>query len=232
MHLRAMVDGQINNLALTNVILIPKLKKNLISVKKATEHEKSFHFSGLSCEIIDKSDNVIACAEMSFNENLYVLVHNPGEVIRRNHGESAFEVESEMETAQLWHARFGHLGLDGLRKLVSNDMTVGLSCTKEDLKNESLRDCIDCAKGKQTRSPFPKVSARRAEELFELIHSDVCGPMPHPSLGNGRYFVTFIDDKSRFVMVYILHSKDEVFEKNLKNMSHLLKHNSIQKLRV
>ncbi|GJX99431.1 zinc finger, CCHC-type containing protein [Tanacetum coccineum] len=34
-----------------------------------------------------------------------------------------------------------------------------------------------------------------------------------PSLGNKKYFVTFIDDASRFCYVYLLHSKDEALDK-------------------
>ncbi|GJZ91634.1 zinc finger, CCHC-type containing protein [Tanacetum coccineum] len=34
-----------------------------------------------------------------------------------------------------------------------------------------------------------------------------------PSLGNKKYFVTFIDDASRFCYVYLLHTKDEALDK-------------------
>lgn len=43
------------------------------------------------------------------------------------------------------------------------------------------------------------------------MHSDVCGPMQTPSLGNYLYFVTFIDDYSRHAWVYPLKAKSEVF---------------------
>lgn len=45
------------------------------------------------------------------------------------------------------------------------------------------------------------------------MHSDVCGPMHEGSIGGSRYFLTFIDDFSRFVHVYFLKSKGEVFAK-------------------
>ena len=46
---------------------------------------------------------------------------------------------------------------------------------------------------------------------LELIHSDVCGPMPTRSLGGAQYFVTFIDDATRKVWVYTIKSKDQTF---------------------
>lgn len=48
---------------------------------------------------------------------------------------------------------------------------------------------------------------------FELVHSDVMGPMsPKPKSG-GQYAVTSIDDYTRFVFVYVLKSKSEVFDR-------------------
>ena len=49
--------------------------------------------------------------------------------------------------------------------------------------------------------------------MLELIHSDVCGPMPSTSLSGYEYYVTFIDDSSRKIWIYFLKTKDEVFRK-------------------
>ena len=51
----------------------------------------------------------------------------------------------------------------------------------------------------------------RATRKLELVHSDVCGPMHTLSFGKHAYFVTFIDDYSRFAWVYPLKAKSEVF---------------------
>ena len=73
--------------------------------------------------------------------------------------------------------------------------------------------CEGCAQGKQKKTPFPKEQATRATEILEIVHSDVCGPMQENSLGGNRYFVTFIDDKSRYTAVYFMKTKDQVLEK-------------------
>ena len=65
--------------------------------------------------------------------------------------------------------------------------------------------------GKMQRSSFPKDGSVRATRKLQLIHSDVCGPMQTPSLGNHLYFVTFIDGHSRHAWVYPLKAKSEVF---------------------
>ena len=51
----------------------------------------------------------------------------------------------------------------------------------------------------------------RASAYFEIIHTDVWGSSPVLSHAQYRYFVTFIDDYSRFTWVYFLHSKANVF---------------------
>ena len=50
------------------------------------------------------------------------------------------------------------------------------------------------------------------EGILDYIHTGVWGPTKTASLGGKHYFVTFVDDFSRRVWVYMLKSKDEVFE--------------------
>nr|GEY43916.1 zinc finger, CCHC-type [Tanacetum cinerariifolium] len=67
--------------------------------------------------------------------------------------------------------------------------------------------CKTCMLTKITKKPFQNV--KRETKVLELIHIDLCDLHATPSLGNKKYFVTFIDDASRFCYVYLLHSKDE-----------------------
>ena len=47
---------------------------------------------------------------------------------------------------------------------------------------------------------------------MELVHSDVCRPMPVESVGRNRYFVTFTDDFTRYTAVYFMVQKTEVIQ--------------------
>jgi transposase InsO family protein len=73
--------------------------------------------------------------------------------------------------------------------------------------------CNGCALGKQTRVSFQSTAPERAKDVLDIVHSDVCGPMKTATFSDKRYFVTFIDDKSRFCVVFLLRSKSEVFDK-------------------
>ncbi|MCO5549956.1 hypothetical protein L7F22_003433 [Adiantum nelumboides] len=61
------------------------------------------------------------------------------------------------------------------------------------------------------RFAFSQDGSVRVTRKLQLVHSDVCGPMRTPSVENSLYFVTFIDDFSRFCWVYPLKAKSDVF---------------------
>jgi hypothetical protein len=75
------------------------------------------------------------------------------------------------------------------------------------------RPCIYYLRGKQTRTPFPKATQHRATTPLALVHSDICGPFRTPSLGGARYFISFINDFSRFTWVYFITRKSEALTK-------------------
>ncbi|MCP4490581.1 MAG: DDE-type integrase/transposase/recombinase, partial [Gammaproteobacteria bacterium] len=130
------------------------------------------------------------------------------------------------DKALLWHRRFGHLGQQNLQKLVKEELVRGMDMH---LPTE-LPFCADCTDGKMHRLPFPK-STTRASEVLGLVHSDVCGKLDPISLGGAQYFVTFIDDKSRYARVYFIRHKSEVFTK-FKEFKCLAEKETGQKLKV
>ena len=71
--------------------------------------------------------------------------------------------------------------------------------------------CESCKEGKHHRSRFPVDGGKRSSEPLGLVHSDVCVKMNAESLSGGEYFVTFIDDNTRYTWIYVLKHKDEVF---------------------
>ena len=62
-----------------------------------------------------------------------------------------------------------------------------------------------------TRSSFQTVE--RNTEPLELIHSDVCDLKFVQSRGSNKYFITFIDDSTKYCYVHLLKSKNEALEK-------------------
>jgi hypothetical protein len=64
-----------------------------------------------------------------------------------------------------------------------------------ELKSDHEGICDGCAQGKNVKNWFSKRD-NKAEGVLELIHSDVCGPMPSSSNNGYVYYVSFINDYS------------------------------------
>jgi transposase InsO family protein len=105
-----------------------------------------------------------------------------------------------------------------------------LSQVHQKLKVDQKGICNGCAQGKNIKNPFPKRDSK-AEGTLELIHSDVCGPMPSSSISGYVYYVSFIDDYSRKTWIYFLNSKDEVFSK-FKEFKALIENLSERKIKI
>jgi hypothetical protein len=90
--------------------------------------------------------------------------------------------------------------------------------------------CNRCAKGKNIKNPFPKRD-NKEKGVLELIHSNVCGPMPSTSINGYVYYVSFIDDYSHKTWVYFLKSKDKVFIK-FKEFKALIENLSERKINI
>src|SRR5205809_454775 len=69
---------------------------------------------------------------------------------------------------------------------------------------------MDYIKGKQTK--HNKKGATRSSELLEIIHTDIFGPFSIPCFNGERYFITFIDDLSRYGYVYLIHEKSQAVD--------------------
>lgn len=54
---------------------------------------------------------------------------------------------------------------------------------------------------------------KRATRPLDIIHTDVYGPITPETWNRNRYFVTFLDDYTNYVEVYLMEEKGEVFKK-------------------
>ena len=67
---------------------------------------------------------------------------------------------------------------------------------------------MDYIKGKQTNTS--KKGTMRSKHLLEIIDTNICCPNIDGS--DPKYFITFTDDYSCYMYLYMLRSKDEVLE--------------------
>lgn len=76
-----------------------------------------------------------------------------------------------------WHERLGHLGTQNMRFMSKWGLVVGILAFELLLEN-----CEPCMCGRQFKECAPKESTWRAHSPLELVHYDICGPLPTTSL--------------------------------------------------
>lgn len=176
---------------LTDVLYVPELRRNLMSVRRITQ--KGFHVLFTDeAVLITKGKDTIAEGYVEGN-----LFHMRLDVC---HAE-VNSAETSLSYQQI-HRRLGHPSLEVALKLRSNGLL--------SFGGDGNRLCEPCIKGKLCQSPYPK-STFRTSKVLEQIVSDVC-QAPTRSYDGYDYFVTFLDVFSHFSMVYLLRNKSEVFK--------------------
>ncbi len=205
-RLQVLLEGQWKKRYLNNVLHVPALAYNLLSISvAATKQHKEITFKGSQCYIRDSMTQLLSAVGTATPSGLYLLdCRSEAQPTSRVHVQTA----AIQNDTQLWHKRFGHLGIQNLKRLVTQRLVKGLN---SDLASE-LPFCGDCQAGKLTRLPFPS-SQTTTEQPLELVHSDVCGKVTPTSLGGSQYFLTFTDDYSKYTHVYLIKHKDEVFSR-------------------
>ena len=77
------------------------------------------------------------------------------------------------------------------------------------VKATSLPFCEACQQGKSHREAAERAAPERANEIYELVHSDILGPIT-PSTRSGKcYAIIFVDDLTRFRVTYLMKRRDE-----------------------
>lgn len=165
---------------LNDVLYVPDLRKNLLSVSAVTDKRDKVLFKE-DRVLVTKKDKVILRGQ---KDNLWFYVVKPQTELHQE----AHATERRTK-AQMWHERLGHLGAENMNKLQSLEET---SVSKTKLQEIQKRWAI-CKQAKQTRTPFGE-QRKRAKRPLKLIHSDVCGLINPSTWDNKRYFITSLDN--------------------------------------
>ncbi|GKD42037.1 retrovirus-related pol polyprotein from transposon TNT 1-94 [Tanacetum coccineum] len=109
-----------------------------------------------------------------------------------------------IESSNVWHGRLGHVNFNSMRCLIKFNSIPNFHIDSK-YKYETY------VEAKLTRSSFKSV--KRKTEPLDMIHTDICDLKSLPTKGGNKYFITFIDDCTKYCYVYLLKSKDEAIEK-------------------
>ncbi|RLM78765.1 hypothetical protein C2845_PM12G29900 [Panicum miliaceum] len=187
-------------LPLDDVLYVPSIERNLISVSKLDLDAYSCTFGDSKC-VISLNGDIIYRAPL--HNDLYLLSHNNISVM--NVSELSHKRKRGHETSpKLWHSRLGHISKGRMERLIREEILPRLDFS-------DLDQCVDCIKGKFAKQ-IKKDGAKRSSGILELIHTDICGPFNVKSVDGFSYFITFTDDYSRYGYIYRIREKSEALD--------------------
>jgi hypothetical protein len=204
------VNLQLNTghfLELHDVAYLPSIRRNLISVSILDRLGYSLHFGTGKLTLYRDSmliGNGTLCGNLYKLDLLDVVpVTSPScpSSSSLNAVVGSKRARSDLKSSMLWHKRLGHISRDRMERLVKDGVL-------QDLDFFDFTACVDCIKGKLT-AKVRKSKSDRSADVLELIHTDICGPFVPPAMGGYKYFITFIDDFSRYGHVELIREKSE-----------------------
>jgi histone deacetylase 1/2 len=182
-----------NKLHLHNVLHVPKANKSLVSVNRITRDNNVF---------------------VEFHPNRF-LVKQQGTkkiLLQGRCDRGLYPVDSSNKvalgvvkpSASLWHHRLGHASSPVIQRVISRHKLPFVQDSNKD------RVCDACQQGKSHQLPYPRSTSVSSSPL-DLVFSDVWGPAPN-SISRNKYYLSFIDDHSKYVWIYLLRQKSDVFQ--------------------
>ncbi|KAJ9556753.1 hypothetical protein OSB04_011367 [Centaurea solstitialis] len=177
-------------LVLSNVFHVPEISKNLISGPVLSN--KGFKVVIESDKFVITKGGVYV-GKGYLNEGIFKLstvnnsVNNYAIMNKTEADESAATSMYMIDLSHLWHSRLGHVNFWSLQRMMNLNMLP--------------------KKSKYTSHPHKSVE--KSNEVLGLIHTDLCDFKATPTRGGKNYYISFIDDCSKFCYIYLIHTKDE-----------------------
>ncbi|MCO5573958.1 hypothetical protein L7F22_027736 [Adiantum nelumboides] len=155
------------------------IKKNFLSVSSLAKNGLRVIIEDDRCIVRDQENGYSLITTGTLENGLFVLDRYEKQI-------QACITETKtqaMQDAKLWHARSGHVGYGSLMTSQRHNMVHDLSLLEMPPKHV----CEGCVLGKMHIFAFSQDGSVRATRKLQLVHSDVCGPMRTPSVGNNLY---------------------------------------------
>ena len=182
---------------LMNVLYVPSVAVNVVSVSKLTEAGGSATFTNGKCECWLDNARVLSAPLVG---NMFVA-------------EAVMLAMYSKDSTTLWHNRLGHVSHSVLSRMQKLDAVDGFDYAPKATKSKPL--CEPCVLAKQTRLPFNH-AVTDAENPLALVYADTMGPFEVESMGGSLYVLVVVDDHSRFCEVCCIASKGDCTDSLLK----------------
>ena len=189
--------------------------------RKALALSDVYHVSGIRWNLVLVSLLGDAGVRIMFDSNKKVLTNNDAFVGKGycNQGLFMLNVSEILNnkassfssyivvSCDVWHGRLRRVNFHYIKKMVELSLVSKLSL-------ENLGKCEVCVESKTTKKSCKLVE--RESGLLSLIHSDLGNFKNTMTRSGKRFYITFIDDYSRYTRVYLLRNKEEAMDAIIK----------------
>jgi len=208
------------NTILQDVLYIPDLNGNLLSVSHFMHCGSEIRFTSEGCQFLDQHKNTTCISHL--RGNLYIMdikvttIESTQLATLPNFPSEGEEAPALALTAcakpsstnlQTWHHWLGHLNPEVVSHMLSKNMVTGMEITD----GSTIATLYElCVKGKQSHANIHKSTDSHFDTILGCIFSDVCSQLPIKSHDRYEYFITWVEDKSQKVFVAGMQEKSEV----------------------
>ena len=112
---------------------------------------------------------------------------------------------------EILHQRFAHINKNNLHNILKNTITTE-QYNNNNNNNNSCLDCEICLRVEFPNKCYKESTNKIQYNYLEKISSDICDPFRYPTYDGKKYFITFLDKKSRYLEVRLLANMIEVLE--------------------
>ena len=176
-------------LTLHAALHVPAISYTLVSLGALDEEGYHTHIGAGHMELTSLQGEQVSCI-LCMQGCLYKMVHTL---------DSANTVKPVL--VMEWHHHLGHITVKNACKLVESGAVIGIELDPSSQEG----DCNACIFVCATHLPVPKVQiSSPAQNFRDEVHTDVWGLAMIATCQNRRYFVTFMDDATRYTVTYLL----------------------------
>ncbi|OMO73140.1 Integrase, catalytic core [Corchorus capsularis] len=178
---------------LKDVLHVPSMKQNLISVSKFCSNNKVFIEFYDDYFLVKDLQTRQVLTKGLLTDGVYCL---PAQISRPH-----VALSSQSLSFLDWHSRLGHPSKSILCHVVN----------KFELPSTPVKDfvCTACQCSKSHKLPF-HLSSLSSSRPLELLYSDIWGPSPQISIDGYSYYIIFVDNFTRYTWFYSLKRKSDL----------------------
>ncbi|CAN0043303.1 unnamed protein product [Sphacelaria rigidula] len=188
-------DGEgVKRLVQISYLVVPGFGRKLFSVKQATQNGVVSIFE-MNSPRLETNNFTVPLQELESDLYFFSLELSSG------NDASGLAIQAA-GAATLWHRRMEHLNsnsLNLLKNIGSNEVDFG----------GAVPDCDFCAIGKRHQLAHPKTANDEVQRAFQLVITDLMGPIMPEALGGFKYVCKISDEYTRWTEIYLQKAKDD-----------------------